>query len=360
MSYSTQVLIALLSSAILSAACSPSNSTSDSQAVAERPQVPPLTLVQASRVPGGWSRYQVNNEGHLIDVYLVHDSRPKPLVFLIQGSGCAPIMTLDGDGALYDTTLFQGLVGPRAEALHFAIIEKRGVGLLRFPREMKQAENLAAFNRASNECSREFMLSSAKQLRVSDVVATIRAIRQQSWVQRVLVAGHSEGTAVSAGVIHEAKPDEIAAAGLFASAGPTHFFELYLEGAPSGDPERLRSFVETMKTLQSADDEFLYEGWPARRWKSYALDSTPLQDVAGSDVPLFVAQGAKDGSTLQSDLFVLEAIRQRPNRPLRYVVVAEGDHAFNTPSGPRLSDLFDDFVQWSLDARRPTGVAKLN
>jgi dipeptidyl aminopeptidase/acylaminoacyl peptidase len=104
----------------------------------------------------------------------------------------------------------------------------------------------------------------------------------------------------------------------------------------------------------------MYQGLPARRWKTFWLDSTPIDDVRDSTVPLFVAQGSLDDTTLSADLFVLEAIRRQPLRPLRYVVLEQGNHAFETPDGKsRLSDLFDDFLRWALDDTRKTSLASM-
>jgi hypothetical protein len=50
------------------------------------------------------------------------------------------------------------------------------------------------------------------------------------------------------------------------------------------------------------------------RWKTFWLASTPIEDVRDSMVPLFVAQGTRDDTTLSADLFALEAIRHDPNR----------------------------------------------
>jgi hypothetical protein len=50
--------------------------------------------------------------------------------------------------------------------------------------------------------------------------------------------------------------------------------------------------------LQIADDGVMYEGLPARWWKTFRLESTPLNDVRQSTVPLFVAHGTRDGTIL--------------------------------------------------------------
>jgi hypothetical protein len=96
--------------------------------------------------------------------------------------------------------------------------------------------------------------------------------------------------------------------------------------------------------LHAADDGLMYEGLPARRWKTFVLESTPLDDVRESIGPLFVAHGTRDGTILAPDLFVIEAVRQQPTRSLRYVVLENGDHAFETAPGqsriPRYSTTF--------------------
>jgi hypothetical protein len=96
-------------------------------------------------------------------------------------------------------------------------------------------------------------------------------------------------------------------------------------------------------------------------WKTYRLESTPLDDVRESMVPLFVAHGTRDGTILAPDLFVIEALRQRPTRSLRYVVLENGDHAFETaPGQSRIPEIFNDSLGWALDSGRTTGTAVLH
>jgi hypothetical protein len=110
----------------------------------------------------------------------------------------------------------------------------------------------------------------------------------------------------------------------------------------------------------SPDDDVMYEGLPARRWKTFWLNSTPIEDVRESTVPLFIAQGSRDDTTLSADLFTLEAIRQQPDRPVRYVVLQEGDHAFETlDHRSHVGALLDDFIRWALDGNRKTSLATM-
>jgi hypothetical protein len=60
---------------------------------------------------------------------------------------------------------------------------------------------------------------------------------------------------------------------------------------------------------------------------------------------------------MPSDLFVMEAIRLKPKRAIRYVVVEGGHHAFETEfRGSRAGDLFNDFLEWALDPGRITST----
>jgi pimeloyl-ACP methyl ester carboxylesterase len=318
-----------------------------------------LTLVTAAR-SGHWARYRTETDGHDIDLYIARDSTPKPVVILLHGSGCAPLMTIAADGALHDTSLFQDLIAPRLKRLHFVMIEKRGIDPLRFAPGMTQREKESAFERAERECSTEYMQHVTKQERVQDVLSVLRVLVVQPWTRHLILAGHSEGTHVATGVLRNVQGSEITAAGLFASAGPIPFFGGYAAKGASADREAFRSIFEQVRQLQGADDDFMHQGLPARRWKTFWLASTPIEDVRESTVPLFVAQGSRDGSTLSADLFALEAIRQQATRPLRYVVMIDGGHAFETPDGrSRLAELFDDYIGWALDPKKQTAPAVL-
>jgi pimeloyl-ACP methyl ester carboxylesterase len=340
------------------AACSPRAQSSTQSPPTDIPRRALSFANVESPSKGHWAIYQLDEGGYAVDVYVAHDSQPKPLVILIPGSGCAPTVTVDPDGVVHDTTLFQDVVTARVTQFHFAIVEKRGVHPLRFSADMSRDAQRQAFQEAGRSCSAEYMKNVTKSQRVADVLAVVRVLGRESWVQQIMLAGHSEGTHVATGVLREMKGSEVAAAGLFASAGPIPFYGGYV--ARGADADRLRTIIDRIRMLQRADDDFIYEGLPARRWKTFWLETTPIEDVRESNVPLFVAQGNRDETTLLADLFALEAIRQQPNRSLRYVIVDQGNHAFETPEGKSLlPELFDDFTTWALDANRNTDVAVL-
>jgi surfactin synthase thioesterase subunit len=292
-----------------------------------------------------------------VDLYLLHDDTPKPVVILLQGSGCLPLFTIDGDGTYHPTSLFQDVVPVESRRVHFAMIEKPGVSPLKFAAGMSREEKLGIFESAALRCTRDFVDHETKTVRVDDVRTVMSALAGQPWVTGFMLAGHSEGTHVATGILKARPAERMLAAGLFASAGPTPFWSGYVAADSGGSRAAFDRALNRIRMLQKADDDFMLEGHPARRWKTYTLESTPMDDVRESAVPLFVAQGTRDGTTLAADLFVLEAVRQQPRRPVRYAVIEGGDHAFETADGrPHVGDLFDDFLDWALDPSRATGT----
>lgn len=319
----------------------------------------PAVALDEGDSSGLWRRYHVDAGGRSVSFYAAHDSQPKPLVVLVHGSGCAPVMTVDGAGAFRDTTLFQDVVTTHRQRFHFAIVEKRGVEPLRLSAGVTRDERVAAFERVQRPCSAQFDREVTKAARVDDVSTVAEVLSRESWVDRVILLGHSEGTHVATGVLAAARRVPIAAAGLFASAGPLRHFAGYAAQGPN--PDRLRGLIDEIQMLQMAPDDAMHDGLPVRRWRTFWLDSTPIDDVRQSQVPLFVAQGTRDGTTLAADLFVLEALRQQPTRPVRYVVVTGGDHAFETKTkGSRIDELFVDFVNWIGVNERRSSIHVLN
>jgi hypothetical protein len=343
---------------VAAAACA--SDSKPASAPADRSDSVRPVLRAVHEVPGpAWSLYETPGHGRTVQVFVSHDREPKPVVFLLQGSGCVPAFTAEADGRFDPTNLFQDVLPRESSRVHFAIVEKPGVATLRFTTGMTHQQKVQAFERAGRECAPAFFDNATKPVRVTDVLDAIAAVSAQPWARGIILAGHSEGTHVATGVVRHAAKGTVAAAGLFASAGPVQFWSGSVSSA-GANRESFQSAFDRMRMLQSAPDDFMYQGLPARRYKTFWLESTPIEDVRDSDVPLFVAQGSRDGTLMPSDLFAMEAIRQQPNRPLRYVVVEGGDHAFSLPDGAsRLTVLFGDFLDWALDSKRATGTAVL-
>jgi pimeloyl-ACP methyl ester carboxylesterase len=306
-----------------------------------------------------WTQYRVPGVG-TVTTYIARDATRKPVVVLLQGSGCVPLFTVDPDGTYHGTSLFDPLVSTRLSRFHFVMVEKRGVEPLRFRPDMTIEQRQQAFDDLDGHCTPSYEKNDTKTARVEDAATVIEAVRREPWAGDVLVVGHSEGSQVATGLVRALHSDTVQAVGLLSSSGPTQFFGMYVARG-AGDPEVLRQTFDAMRRLEAANDDASYEGHPARRWKSYALDSTPLEDVRDSVVPLFVAHGGRERNRLAADLFVLEALRQQPHRSIRYVIVDDGDHGFETTTkGDRLPDVFDDFLGWALNRSRTTELVVMH
>jgi len=340
------------------AACT--SSSERTIAPASRVQTAPASLRVVHEAPSPeWSVYETQGNGRIVRVFVLHDLQPKPVVFLLQGSGCLPAFTVEANGRFDTTSLFQDVLGRDARRVHFAIVEKPGVAPVAFTASMTDEQKRQAFERAGNACTPEFYENATKTVRVADVMGAIAAVSSQPWARGMILVGHSEGTLVATGVLSRVRKGTIDGAALFASAGPVQFWSGSVSSSDTSR-ESFQSAFDRMRMLQNASDDFMYKGLPARRYKTFWLESTPIEDVRDSDVPLFVAQGTRDGTVMASDLFAMEAIRQQPKRSLRYVVVEGADHAFGMPDGTsRVAPLFDDFLDWVLDSKRTTGTAVL-
>lgn len=141
-----------------------------------------------------------------------------------------------------------------------------------------------------------------------------------------------------------------------ARTGPTRLFDvLTLERADPDDAAHIFADALRLTTPGVSGD---YRGAPVARDISYDIDSTPLDDLRGMSVPVFVAGGTADthASIDSADLFVLELLR-RPDRVLRYERLIGVDHAFmdanDTDYGARV---FGDFLRWCRETPRGRAV----
>lgn len=188
------------------------------------PESPTLVTAEERR-PGRWQQLELRGTPRRVDVYVARDDRPKPVLVLLHGSGCGPDVTGEPDGSLHETSVFQDAIEGALATVHVAIVERPGVDALVFPAGMSMSEKQIAFNQASVRCSDEFYANATKAARVDDAAAAIDAISREPWARRLTVAGHSEGTHVVTGLLRRPEVSgAIAAAGLFASAGPIPFF----------------------------------------------------------------------------------------------------------------------------------------
>jgi pimeloyl-ACP methyl ester carboxylesterase len=286
-------------------------------------------------------------------VFIAHDAQRRPLVVLLQGSGCTPLFSVtdvgEGNRRGASSLIFGDLVEPRLSRAHFAAIEKRGVASFG-PTQDRDHERAL--------CSAEYEAAVSKRERVRDVVDAIDALSRETWVGPVLVAGHSEGADLAAGVA-QALRQRIAAVGLFGSAGPSQLVDFAIYAHRTGTVEAARRAFSEIQALIDPKSQGPWRGHSLIRWRSYAVESSPLDEMRSCDVPTFVAHGSRDSNSPveSADMFVIELLRSSPARPIFYVRIQDADHGMGAPDRQNyLPFAFDHFLNWGLSHRKERGV----
>ena len=267
----------------------------------------------------------------------------KPLLLFEQGSIPTPLVLYDERGA-YPVFPFH----PKKvlESCHLAIISKPGIPLTfdvtgQDPNRIFREHQPPAYY-----CARNYL---GYYLRRDEAV--LRFLKKQPWVEasRVVIVGHSQGTAV---VAHLA-----AVPGLVSQA-------VYLSGNPLG-----RMMSNVTEARQAADTAGA--GYTFRRWQAVVADPTRT-DCQGDDprnangfgasqmpellrtrVPVFVGFGTQDAGVAGDDYLRLETIRQhRANFTFREYPGREHNF-FGMKNGQIDYDDFDwdqvgeDFLRWA-------------
>lgn len=132
---------------------------------------------------------------------------------------------------------------------------------------------------------------------------------------------------------------------LMSGAGPTRFFETAQRARAESGSEGAQGVFEREIRLTSAAPP---QDLEAAHETSYALRSSPLDDVRGLDLPLFVAAGDKDEKVpvAAADVFVSELLRQ-PGQPLHYLLLSGLDHSFVDANGrDRSGELWARYLAW--------------
>lgn len=202
----------------------------------------------------------------------------------------------------------------------------------------------------NKKCSESYG-SIDKKDRVEDVIAALKSIAMENWVGDIYLIGHSEGADVVSGVAKELGDKNLSklkvkALCFLSSGGPTWFFDNIVE-ARLDSSQNVQEIFDTL--LQFTDNRNLenYRGVPYQGYYSYAIKSTPLDELKNLDIPVFIAHGTADKnvSIFSDDLLVVELLRTNKKRKLKYLILNELDHGYidndgNSHSSFVLKDIF--------------------
>jgi pimeloyl-ACP methyl ester carboxylesterase len=296
-----------------------------------------------------------NSDNDRLDVYLRRDGKRKPVLVFLPGSGCFPtILKIKAGDRMALGLTSPVLADDRQNALgvHVAMLERRGIQSLADIIAQEDATPEKLLSR--HPCSARNGDVTLED-RVDDSLRQLHAIVAQPWAGPLLLAGTSEGADVVAAIVARAPQLPVSAMLLIGGAGPSQFFDLVSLQRDAQSREGVaRVFADYLSFLDE-DPPADYLGYPSRRWKSFAIDATPLDNLLKTQIPVFIAHGELDKSVpiASADLLAVELMRQQKRRAICYWAVAGADHGLSDARGNHLPGIIETFVTWANDA--PTG-----
>jgi pimeloyl-ACP methyl ester carboxylesterase len=265
--------------------------------------------------------------GREIVYYAGHPATPAPILLMIQGSGCAPVMQVSGASSY--STLFDFL--PFAGEGRFTVIAVE-----------KPFAGHAAGGQpgTANGCSPEFNTDFTAERWLVALRAALADARGLPSVdpRRTLLFGHSEG-AVMADLLAGSDPgvtDVISIGG----AGSTQLFDLlalpyqtcFDRTACIADVERQARAIAA--NPQSATD-FAW-GHPYRRWTSF-FSIDPAAALLRSRARIYLAFGTADRSVPAVSAELIVARLLSAGRDVTVRRVADADHSLLPPGAADFS-----------------------
>lgn len=286
--------------------------------------------------------------GDRLDVVRYAGTARRPALVIVPGSLCAPLFAaldrMPGDRAFASVPMLTDAERAVLDA-HVVYLERRNIVSL---------ETMAAAPEFSVEqifrhspCSERHGAVTLQQ-RIDDVLLQARWLRQQPWVESLHLVGVSEGADVVAGV---AAADGALASSLMliGGAGPSQFADFVSFARTRDDVAGVRQAFSDLDRFLASQAPAQYKGSSAERWHSFAIDTTPLDMLSKSAVPLFIAHGDKDTSVpvASADLVAVELMRTQPRRPIFYRSVVGGGHMLETNSARRLGEVVVAYLAWA-------------
>lgn len=303
---------------------------------------PPLQAIERSTVEHG---------GHRLDVLVRREGEQRsPVLVLVPGSVCMPAFMVANAKGKTELTTSAVLPGPATQSamgVHVAILERRNiVSLQRYfaPEDISPVRQLE-----QHPCTDKHGGITLEQ-RVEDTLAQLAHIHRQPWAGGILLAGMSEGADVAAAVAADPS-SRIDALLLMSGAGMSQFFEFIHASRNKGDRVgAAKAFADLDAFLRDAHPAN-YQGYDPARWRSFAIDATPLDSLLGSRMPVFIVHGEQDTSVpiASVDAAVVELVRTQPWRAVYYWPIKGAEHDLRAGEKRPAETIYPAFVGWALD-----------
>ena len=300
-------------------------------------------------LPLGLSRVTLPDSSQRLDLLVRHDGIRRPVLVIVPGSACMPAFMLieraNGSGYV-SSALPPGEEDLARMGVHLAILERRNIRSFEHVYSEEESSSLPSLKR--HECTDEYGGVSLPQ-RKMDVLRQVEYLRAQQWVGPILLVGISEGSDVAAAVAAEPSPG-IQSLLLVAGAGMSQFFDTIHQSRQEGDNNGVQAAFVNLEAFISGDPPDSYQGLPAVRWTSFAIERTNLDSLMASDVPIFVVHGENDESVpiASVDSLVVEVMRKQVKRSIYYLVVKRAGHNLHEALSDPAHTIYPRYVAWTL------------
>lgn len=250
--------------------------------------------------------------GRPVTYYASRSRKPAPLLLMIQGSGCTPVLaSVNGGSTIYN-------LGPYADEQRFTVIAV----------EKPNAETRPKNTGTAKECSAKFNEDFTAASWLEALRASIADARKSPSVdkRRTLVIGFSEG-AVMASLLaaRDPKITEVVSLG---GSGTTQLFDLLVGAYGCFNRNTCLAQVEAQaKAIASkpgSSTDFAW-GHPYKRWTSF-FSVEPADELLRSKARVYVVFGTQDESVPPPSQELIAAKLMSAGRDVTVRRVADAGH----------------------------------
>lgn len=286
-------------------------------------------------------KYHVHDsENRKITYYLsTPGQNPAPILLMIQGSGCTPVLTEHPSGTY--SSLFNLL--PFAEEGNFAVlaVEKPYSG-------HKQGTNTFS---VEESCSTNFHQDFTAESWLLALATSLTDARKKKWVDnsRTLILGISEGATMAA--LLASRDSTVTDVISIGGSGTTQLFDMVaLAYKRCFDVSTcLEEINNQVKSIQQDPDSFTRFAWghPYKRWSSF-FPVDPSNALINSKARAYIAFGTADESTPALSLEVAVARLTAAGKDITTRRIPDAGHHLMKDENPDLS-LLDSELRRGLE-----------
>ncbi|ARS34666.1 alpha/beta hydrolase family protein [Pontibacter actiniarum] len=266
------------------------------------------------------------------------EEKEKPLFLFVQGSLPKPLIILRENGKPYMVFPFE--TSQLLDDYHLAIISSPDVPLILEAKKLRS--DMAYVEPETNTFPKGYVIRANLGYYTARDKAVIKYLKKQSWIngEKVVVAGHSEGAAVAAGLA-EASKDVTHL--IFSGTNPfgrmaTIISQLRQHDDATGTAteKQFQFWEELVKDPEnnSIQGEVTYKS-------VYSFSVPPIESLRKLKIPVLVAYGTKDMAAPFFDYMRLEAIRDKKKNFTFMPYVGREHNFFGFDSSGNIN--YDDF-----------------